>query len=138
MAGEHDQECGGNWSARSDAEIASAWIDYEARPHSPAEEAGEDKAWWAVDAMMGLSADDPLRALEICFLIARSSDDPKVLEMLGAGPLEDLVSEDPTLVDAIFHESNSNNHLVTALKSMWQSTIPDHVWRELQRLIARQ
>jgi hypothetical protein len=136
MTGERDQEWAENWSRRSDAEIASAWIDYEARPHSPDVEAGEDDAWWAVDAMMGLAGDDPLRALEICFLIARSSNDPKVLEMLGAGPLEDLLSEDPTLFDAIFYESKSNNSLVTALRSMWQSTIPDHVWCALQRLIA--
>lgn len=57
--------------------------------------------------------------------------------MLGVGPLEDLLSEDPTLFDAIAFEARSNDRLLVALGSMWQSTIPEQVWSDLQRLIGR-
>lgn len=137
MDPDDDQEWAETWSRRTDAEIASAWIDFQCRHHASAAEMGEDKAWWAVNAMMGLSGDDPLRALEICFLIARSSSDPPVLEALGAGPLEDLLSADSTFFDAIAHEATSSGGLVTALGSMWQSTIPNNVWLAVQRLIAK-
>lgn len=133
-----DRDWAENWRQRGDEEIALAWIDYQARwPLTPPKDPVEDEAWWAVDAMMGLSGDDPLRALEICFLVARSSKEPKVLEMLGVGPLEDLLSEDPTLFDAIAFEARSNDRLLVALGSMWQSTIPEQVWSDLQRLIGR-
>jgi len=111
------------WSSRSDTEIAAAWISYQSRDHALPSEDDED--WWAVDALMSLSADDPLRALETAFLIARGSNNPKVLEMLGASPIEDLVSEDPTLLDAIAVEVRSNPNLRVALKSVWQGNIAD-------------
>jgi hypothetical protein len=117
------------------SEIASAWIDYHSRPHAADEEAHEDAAWWAVDAMMTLVRRDPLRALEICFRVARLSASAWVLENLGAGPLEDLLSDDPILFDAIAFEAKSNGNLVDALRGMWQSTIPNDVWSAVQGLI---
>lgn len=135
MTRDHEQAWAENWRRRSDEEIAFAWIDFQARPHAPSEEPGEDEDWWAVDAMMGLSGDDPVRALRICFVVARLSNDPKVLEMLGAGPLEDLLSDDPTIFDLVAQETKLNDRLVTALRSTWQSTIPDQVWFSLQRLV---
>ena len=132
---DRDDEWLERYAHRPDSEIAAVWIDYQSRPHSPKQDALEDPSWWAVDAMMGLSRDNPLRALEICFQIARLSARPEVLEMLGAGPLEDLLSEDPTLFDALVFEVTSNPRLAEALRSVWKSTIPDDVWLALQRLI---
>jgi hypothetical protein len=86
---------------------------------------------------MDLQVHDPIRALEIAFQIARASGAPKVLEMLGAGPIEDLLSEDPTLFDAVAVEAPSNPNLRLALRSTWQSAMPDEVWRAVQDLAAR-
>ena len=120
------------WSRPSNAEIAVAWSRYQSQDHAPPWE--DDDDWWAVDALMRLQLDDPLRALETTFLIGRGSADLKVLEMLGASPIEELLSEDPTLFDAIAIEVASNPGLRVALKSVWQGTIPDHIWAALQRL----
>src|SRR5690349_2656427 len=86
------------WIRCTDGEIVAGWIDFESRPHALDEDWTRDRAWWAVEAMMDLQLHDPIRALEVAFQITRETDAPKVLEMLGAGPLEDLLSEDPTLV----------------------------------------
>jgi len=123
-----------SWIRSSDSEIAAAWIDFEARPHALEEDWLRDRAWWAVEAVMDLQAHDPIRALEIVFRIARTDDRPKVLEMLGAGPLEDLLSEDPTLIDAVAIEAWSSPNLRVALRSTWQNDLPDEVWRTVQQL----
>jgi hypothetical protein len=115
------QPHGDSWIRCSDSEIVAAWIDFESRPHALQEDWIRDRAWWA---------------LEIAFQIARTSERPKVLEMLGAGPLEDLLSEDPTLIDAVAIEAQSSPNLRIALRATWQSAMPDDVWRAVQNLAA--
>jgi len=124
------------WIRCTDDEIVAGWIDFESRPHALHEHWIRDRAWWAVEAMMDLQQHDPLRALEVAFQIARATDEPKVLEMLGSGPLEDLLSDDPTLVDAVAIETLSSPNLRTALCSTWQNNMPDDVWRAVQGLAA--
>lgn len=127
---------GESWLHCSDGEIVGAWIDFESRPHTLHEDWIRDRSWWAIEAMMDLQLHDPARALDLAFQIARATDTPKALEMLGAGPLEDLLSEDPTLIDAIAIEAASSPNLRTALASTWQNTMSDDVWLAVQRLVA--
>jgi hypothetical protein len=133
----HRQPDRDSWIRCSDGEIVAAWIDFESRAHPLDDDWIRDRAWWAVEAMMDLQVHDPIRALEIAFQIARASGAPKVLEMLGAGPIEDLLSEDPTLFDAVAVEAPSSPNLRLALRSTWQSAMPDEVWRAVQDLAAR-
>jgi hypothetical protein len=122
------------WIHCTDDEVVEGWIDFESRPHGLDEDWVRDRSWWAVEAMMVLQQHDPIRALEVAFQIARSTASPKVLEMLGAGPLEDLLSEDSTLIDAVAIETMSSPNLRTALQSTWQNNMPDDVWRVVQLL----
>lgn len=64
MGHDHDQEWAENWSRRSDEEIAAAWLNFQGRRHVSPNRMGKDQAWWAVDAIMGLSENNPFRALE--------------------------------------------------------------------------
>jgi len=125
---------GERWLHCSDDELVAAWIDFESRPHPLQEDWIRDRAWWAIEVMMDLQQHDPVRALEVAFQIARTSETSKVLEMLGAGPLEDLLSEDPTLIDAIAIEAVSSPNLRQALASTWQNSMPDAVWKVVQTL----
>jgi hypothetical protein len=129
---DRDDEWNDRWRRLTDAEIADAWIGYQAEVHSFPPESHPH--WWAVDALSCLLDDDPLRALEITFLVGRRSDNPKVLEILGASPIEDLLTEDPTLLDAVAIEVRSNESLRVALRSVWQGAMPDEVWARLQAL----
>lgn len=133
------------WQDCDDDEIAAAWIAYRLAettrgaagapaPLSLAPLDDVDEQGWAIDALRDLQFDDPLRALEIAFEIARSSEDAWVLGCLGAGPIEALLSDDPTLFDAIALESRSNPNLVTSLKSVWRCAMPDHTWAAVRRL----
>ncbi len=124
---------------RSNEDIASSWSAYYlqyGRPNTAAElrVRADDPHWWAVDAVMGLYGDDPARALDIVFLIARTCSDDWVLENLGAGPLEDLIDSDPTLLDPIALEAASSPALRFALRCVWQRDMSEDTWGRLQRI----
>ncbi|WP_300578261.1 DUF6869 domain-containing protein [Phenylobacterium sp.] len=127
-----------NGHEASDVEIADAWIDHTYRYRPAGERSAahdDDPAWWAIDVVMDLQSSDPMRALEIAFAIARKSTDEWVLENLGAGPLETLLRDDPTLLDAIQIEAASSAGLLEALRSVWSSSMPDETRAALHRLI---
>ncbi|HWE44437.1 MAG TPA: hypothetical protein VG407_00300 [Caulobacteraceae bacterium] len=115
--------------------IAERWIAYYLR-NGAGEKAAldSDPDWWALETMMALQFDDPLRALEIVFLIAHASGDAWVLTNLGAGPLEGLLADDPTFLDAIVLETTSCPNLKTALVSVWQNGMPDETYAAVRRL----
>jgi hypothetical protein len=124
---------------RSNAEIARAWIAHYVRTGPPSSAADikvhdADPDHWANGALGALRRDDPARALEIVFRIARDSADAWVLENLGAGPLEDLIDADPTLLDPIALEVASSPNLKTALQSVWEREMSDETWNRLQRI----
>jgi hypothetical protein len=58
-----------------------------------------------------------------------------VLEMLGAGPLEDLLSDDPTLFDMVELEARVSPALIEALRHVKRSTIAGGVWQRMQKLV---
>jgi hypothetical protein len=93
----------------------------------------DDPDWWAVNALMDLGHNDPPRALDIVFIISRDSDNEWVLENLGAGPLEELIGDDPALLDRIEREIGSNPRLRLALRAVWQGEMSDDIWARLQR-----
>jgi len=122
---------------RSNEDIASSWIAYYLR-HGR-DEAGngvsdEDPHWWAVSAVLYLDGDDPARALDIVFRIARACSDDWVLENLGAGPLENLIDGDQTLLDPVALEVTSSPGLKFALQCVWQRDMSEDTWARLQRI----
>ena len=126
-------------TSRPNAEIAAAWISWTERldpgkPGNPSPSA-EEEGDWGEQALLDLVIEDPLRALEIVFLIARSSGDEWLLSNLGAGPIESLLAEDATLLDGIALELQTNPALGTALASVWPLHMPDETRRALRRLV---
>lgn len=124
----------------SNAEIAEAWIACTRRcrhPDGQSHVRDDDPAWWAVDTVTDLEFTDPVRALEVAFVVTRQSSDGWVLENLGAGPLETLLSRDPTFLDAIMIEAASNPNLLEALGSVWKNEMPDETWAVVRHLTGR-
>jgi len=59
-------------------------------------------------------------------ILAQTSD-PWVLENLGAGPLEDLLTTgDPTVIDFIEKKYRTYPNLVEAMRYMWMDDFPAH------------
>lgn len=114
--------------------IAQAWIEFAARqnpdtgdlavPATLAEAHAADADWaWLELAEIEDAA--PERALDICILIARLTDDAWVLSNLGAGPLESLLFHDwATVLDRLEAEAPRSPGLAEAISSIWPSRMP--------------
>lgn len=128
-------------TSRPDSEVAEAWIAYTARsnPDQPRErdvaarpDGQEDD--WGEQALLEIVCEEPIRALEISFLIARMTDDAWLLCNLGAGPIESLLADDATLLDAVALEARNSPNLKTALASVWQNAMSETTWRAVRRI----
>src|SRR4051794_32457932 len=72
-------------------EVADAWCSYQTRPHVVGVEE-DDPDWWAVELLMvGGFWSDELRVRAVLDLLVHGSPDDHVIEVVGAGPLEDFV-----------------------------------------------
>jgi hypothetical protein len=128
-------------TSRPDAEVAAAWIARTARsnpegvlPPDIKIQALDSEDDWGVQALLEIVCEEPIRALEITFLIARMTDDDWLLCNLGAGPIESLLAHDATLLDAVAIEARNSPNLKTALGSVWQNAMSEATWRAVQRL----
>lgn len=89
LSGERWQECVVAWYPATAPQLAEAYFKY----YQQADKASQDKNWWAVDL---LSTDDRQERLKLALVILDYADlgrDEYALGCLGAGPLEDLMSD---------------------------------------------
>ncbi len=86
--------------------------------------------WWAIEKFMpslfgSASADDCWAA--ILEILSRNPPD-KVIEVLAAGPLEDLIkSHGPEVIERVEAESRRNPAFRDLLGGVWRSSTPD-IW----------
>jgi hypothetical protein len=128
-------------TSRPDSEVAEAWIACTAKSNPDQSAAGNIAAPssgaeddWSAQALLEIVCEEPIRALEITFLIARMTDDTWLLCNLGAGPIESLLAADATLLDAIALEARNSPNLKTALASVWQNAMSETTWQAVRRI----
>lgn len=84
--------------------------------------------WWAIDRFMDFIQSDPERAWDAILSVARRRPSEKVLGMLAAGPLEDLVDQHgEAFIDRIEKEASSDPEFKRMLQQVWESGSPE-VW----------
>jgi hypothetical protein len=99
------------------ADLAAAWCRYASRPHSPDETDGPD--WWAVDLFYN---DEIYRRPELYRALVLTMVDQAseaVLGAIGAGPLENFVSNDEDDLLWLERECSTNPKLRIALSGVW-------------------
>jgi hypothetical protein len=115
---------------RSDDEIALAWI--AERMGSPGQPDGKVRAGFR--ELNKLCNEDPARALRIVELIVSKDRSDPVMEVLAAGPLENLlVKHGPALIDKIEELAKSKPEFRMLLGGVWQRETDSSVW---ERVIA--
>ena len=98
-------------------DVAAAWCRYASRPHSPDEPGGPD--WWAVDLFYN---DEIYRRPELYRALLLTMVDhatEAVLGAIGAGPLENFVSNDEDDLLWLERECSTNPKLRIALSGVW-------------------
>jgi hypothetical protein len=117
-------------TAKTDIEIAEAYI---ALQHAPKESQERDDQFWAFEEMLNVGAVDPDRTLRIILLILSKDDSAEVVEILAAGPMEDLLDGyGEQMIGKVEAEARSNPKFANLLGGVWPSTIAENVWRKVE------
>lgn len=78
------------------------------------------------DRLADLCFDDPELAVQVCARIAELTDDDRVIELLGAGPLENVLERRrDQVLPSFLREAKANPRFRTALRHIWPSGSPD-------------
>lgn len=113
---------------RTNAEIADGYVAWRRAKDTPE----EDSLFWAFEEMCTVVALEPERALQLILQILERDDTARVVEILSAGPLEDLLSgHGPKMIDAIEDEARRNPKFAFLLGGVWPSDIDPDVWRRV-------
>lgn len=118
------------------ASLADAWIRINS--WSTLLRARDDIASDLFDHQALLVEEAPERALALIAEIARRTDDPRLIGLLGAGMLEDLLpTEEGPLLDAIEREAEANETFRIALCGAYLSGVGPKVAARINRACGR-
>lgn len=114
--------------------FAGEWIAVE-KSHNPAlgnpKPSDDDPSWDTIIKMLELTRADWRTTLAVCVEIARQTDDPWVLQNLGAGPLEDILEGGQRVIEPFLAAAKANPTFRKALHSVWECSDPE-AWRQFQ------
>ena len=100
-------------------QVAAAWCGYHARTHFPGVE-DDDPDWWAVDLLLsGEFWSDELRVRTVIDLLVERAPDDRVLGGVGAGPLEDFISDNEDRLVWIEGRAAASARFREALGHVW-------------------
>jgi len=107
-------------------EWIAAYIERQDVEKEPDHE--DDSLFWAVDKFMDLNDEDPELCWKAILEILRRKPNDKVLGMLAAGPLEDLIEyHGPEYIEQIEAEAKINPDFRNLLGGVWESSTPE-IW----------
>jgi hypothetical protein len=118
------------WLSESNAEIAAAWMEAWWLDGRAPRGAGRipRRLWREIEqlrlVLTDLSMNDPARALEVAFIIARDAEHPGMIAEVGVGVIRDVTAADPTLWDTVAVEAAANRRLLHAIGLVWGANVP--------------
>jgi hypothetical protein len=111
--------------SRDHKRIAQSWLTVQ-------------RHWWAYDAVRELCESSPHEALTLILVLVELAETPRLLEDIGAGPLEDLLDKHAAIViDEIESQVSNNAALRIALSHVWLREGTSEVGRRLVALGCR-
>lgn len=130
------------WLSRSDADIAAAWMEawwIDGRSHAETDRIPRRLRIEIEQlhlALIDIVANDPARALEIAFVVARTAEHPGMVTEITASVVRDVTTADATLWDCVALEAASNVRLLHAVGLVWGAETPPQL-RDAFRRLAR-
>jgi hypothetical protein len=121
-----------DFTALTPREIAPLWVEIMGRSELDKE---KDDNWSTLfDFQSELVRDDPLKALELVKAILAIEDDPRMLALLAAGVLEDLLpAENGPVVDEVVAEAERDHRFRHLLGGVWFSGLGEDVKARLEQ-----
>ncbi|MBI1423278.1 MAG: hypothetical protein GC149_07420 [Gammaproteobacteria bacterium] len=113
-------------------EIAEAWIEMWSYEVNNPE---RDKFDWVYDFEDEATHDQPEIALKLILAVLEKNQTNHILEVLSAGPLEDLLAyHGEHIIEIIEAEARKNKQFAGLLGGVWQNSMLDHIWERVQKV----
>ena len=93
---------------------------------------------WATFELDRIIESQPDVALDIIEYMVSIENDRESLDMIGVGPIEELISESGTLVvDRIVSLVEMDEKFASCVAKAWKSTSDDEVWGRIQKALRK-
>ena len=116
-------------------QVAAAWCGYHARTHVPGVE-DDDPDRWAVFLLQdGEFSSDELRVRTVIDLLVERAPDDRVLGGVGAGPLEDFISDNEDRLVWIERRAAASARFREALRHVWIWSLGPSVLARVERAV---
>jgi len=112
--------------------LAEQWIEFWLLPENSPE---QDALSWVTDREYDLVRESPDEAWFLILEILRRNNSSQILEVLSAGPLEDLLAKyGERVIGAVENEAKANPSFATLLGGVWRNSISEGVWSRLEQV----
>ena len=119
-------------------QVAAAWCGYCARTHLPGVE-DDDPDWWAVFLLQdGEFWSYELRVRTVIDLLVELAPDDKVLGAVGAGPLENFISDNEDRLVWIERRAAASARFKEALRHVWIWSLGPNVLARVERAVGEE
>lgn len=109
-------------------DLVESYIKVQEFPHANI----NHDSWWAIDYFFDISEFDPDFAWAAILEIINRNPSKRVISMLAAGPLEDLIDKNgDKVIDRIEKEAKKNEILRNMLKIIYESGEKE-IWNRIQ------
>jgi hypothetical protein len=110
-----------------DDEVAGAWVHMQ-------------ENWWAYQLLDKTCESDPEHCWRLILTILAKTDSGVIIETLGAGELEDLLSDHGSaFIDRAEALAAADPKFLHCLSSMWKTKrIPDALWDRIAKATGRE
>lgn len=113
----------------SRADVVTAWI---ASQHAVSDSQEHERTFWAFMVMHELCEDRPAIAWELIKLILKQDQSPMIMQVLSAGPLEDLLANyGLEYIAKVEAEAKANPQFASLLGGVWRSSITEDMWNRV-------
>ena len=94
-----------------------------------------DPDFWAFSDLDRMIDDEPEEAWPVILEILRRNQSTEILELLSAGPVEDLLARHgDAFIGRVEHEAKIDEDFAVLLGGVWQNTMSDEIYARVQRV----
>ena len=111
--------------------LVETWIRYMLKQRADE----HDPDFWAYCDLDLMINDEPEEAWPVILEILRQNQSTTILEVLSAGPVEDLLARHgDQFIERVEHEARIDANFATLLGGVWQNTMSDEIYARVQRV----
>lgn len=112
--------------------VAKSWVEMWSYEIEAPE---RDKYDWVEDFEYEAIYENPETGLKLVLAVLELGPNLETIEVLAAGPLEDLLAQHGgTLISKIEVEAKNNQKFASLLGGVWQNAISNEVWERVQKV----